>query len=105
LTTTNRMAEIAALMGDPARAAMLNGLLDGRALTAGELGRKAGGDAGAYAAGIGAVAGHCFPAFAHFRGGKGVATSGRRFGSARATGICGTCAAATIIWPAKSPSR
>lgn len=36
--------------------------------------RMAGGD-GAYAAGIGAVAGHCFPVASGFRGGKGVATS------------------------------
>ena len=31
------LAEIAALVGDPARAAMVNALMDGRALTAGEL--------------------------------------------------------------------
>ena len=36
--------------------------------------RVAGGD-GAYAAGIGAVLGHCFPVASRFRGGKGVATS------------------------------
>jgi DNA-binding transcriptional ArsR family regulator len=35
-------AEIAALAGDPARAAMLHGLMDGRALTASELARLAG---------------------------------------------------------------
>jgi glycerol-3-phosphate acyltransferase PlsY len=38
-------------------------------------GRRLGGDDGAYVAGIGAVAGHCFPATSRFRGGKGVATS------------------------------
>src|SRR5260221_5197016 len=38
-----QMAEIAALVGDPARANMLSALLDGRALPAGEL---------AYAAGV-----------------------------------------------------
>src|SRR5689334_8701198 len=35
-------AETAALVGDPARANMLSALLDGRALTAGELARVAG---------------------------------------------------------------
>lgn len=37
-----RFAEVAALVGDPARAAMLHGLLDGRALTASELASLAG---------------------------------------------------------------
>ncbi|HEX7969513.1 MAG TPA: helix-turn-helix domain-containing protein, partial [Stellaceae bacterium] len=32
-----QLAEIAALVGDPARANMLSALMDGRALTAGEL--------------------------------------------------------------------
>ena len=36
------LAEIAALVGDPSRAAMLMALMDGRALTAGELARAAG---------------------------------------------------------------
>lgn len=36
------IAPIAALVGDPARAAMLTALMDGRALTAGELAREAG---------------------------------------------------------------
>src|ERR1700742_927050 len=36
------IAPIAALIGDPARANMLSALMDGRALTAGELARKAG---------------------------------------------------------------
>jgi DNA-binding transcriptional ArsR family regulator len=35
-------AEVAALSGDPARASMLHALMDGRALTAGELARAAG---------------------------------------------------------------
>jgi alkylhydroperoxidase family enzyme len=35
------IAEIAALVGEPARATMMSSLLDGRALTAGELARAA----------------------------------------------------------------
>lgn len=37
MTSTAALAEIAALVGDPSRANMLNALMDGRALTAGEL--------------------------------------------------------------------
>jgi len=37
MTTTNQLAEIGALVGEPARAAMLGALMDGRALTAAEL--------------------------------------------------------------------
>jgi hypothetical protein len=37
MVNTNRMAEIGLLIGEPARAAMLDALMDGRALTAGEL--------------------------------------------------------------------
>lgn len=40
--TPNRIAEIAAVIGDPARAAMLSALMDGRALTASELAGVAG---------------------------------------------------------------
>ncbi|MGH3002653.1 MAG: glycerol-3-phosphate acyltransferase [Gaiellaceae bacterium] len=39
------------------------------------LGRALAGDAGAHVAGVAAVAGHCYPAPARFRGGMGVATS------------------------------
>ncbi len=39
------------------------------------VGRAIAGDAGAYFAATTAVAGHCFPAFANFKGGKGVGTS------------------------------
>ncbi|MGH6861420.1 MAG: ArsR/SmtB family transcription factor [Phyllobacterium sp.] len=42
MSNTARFAEIAALAGDPGRASMLNGLMDGRALTASELARLAG---------------------------------------------------------------
>ena len=42
MSTPSRFAEIAALAGDPARAAMLNALMDGRALTATELSHVAG---------------------------------------------------------------
>lgn len=42
MVTISGLAETAALVGDPARAAMLLALLDGRALTAGELARTAG---------------------------------------------------------------
>jgi glycerol-3-phosphate acyltransferase PlsY len=37
------------------------------------------GDAGAYAAGTGAIAGHCWPVYNGFRGGKGVAAAGGSF--------------------------
>jgi DNA-binding transcriptional ArsR family regulator len=37
MATSNRIAEVAAAVGDPARAAMLAALMDGRALTAAEL--------------------------------------------------------------------
>ncbi len=46
------------------------------------VGRAVAGDAGAHAAGVGAVAGHCYPVSHRFRGGKGIATS---FGQCVAT--------------------
>ena len=42
MTTINALSEVAALMGDPARAAMLQLLMDGRAHTASELALTAG---------------------------------------------------------------
>ena len=42
MASTAQFAEIAALAGDPTRAAMLHALMDGRALTASELARVAG---------------------------------------------------------------
>jgi DNA-binding transcriptional ArsR family regulator len=42
MATNARFAEVASLAGDPARAAMLHALMDGRALTASELARVAG---------------------------------------------------------------
>jgi DNA-binding transcriptional ArsR family regulator len=42
MTNVASLAGVAALIGDPARAAMLVTLMDGRALTAGELGQAAG---------------------------------------------------------------
>ena len=42
MLSTSRLAEIAALIGDPARASMLAALMDGRALTATELAASAG---------------------------------------------------------------
>lgn len=42
MASTSEFAEVAAVAGDPARAAMLHALMDGRALTATELARVAG---------------------------------------------------------------
>lgn len=42
MVSTNKIAEVAAVVGEPARAAMLTALMDGRALTATELANVAG---------------------------------------------------------------
>jgi DNA-binding transcriptional ArsR family regulator len=42
MPTTAKLASVAALLGDPARAAMMQAMMDGRALTASELARVAG---------------------------------------------------------------
>ena len=54
----------------------------GKGILACAVGRAVAGDAGAHAAGVGAVAGHCYPVSNRFRGGKGIATS---FGQCVAT--------------------
>ena len=54
----------------------------GKGILACAVGRAVAGDAGAHAAGVGAVAGHCYPVSHRFRGGKGIATS---FGQCVAT--------------------
>ncbi len=46
-----------------------------KAAAASFLGRRLAGDDGAYAAGTGAVLGHCLPVWNGFRGGKGIAAS------------------------------
>lgn len=54
----------------------------GKGIAACFLGRALAGDTGAHTGGVAAVAGHCYPAWNGFRGGKGIATS---FGQCIAT--------------------
>jgi len=62
------------LLGNtPGRAVIVADVAKGYAACA--CGRLAGGDLGAHIAGVAAVAGHCYPVWTRFEGGKGVATS------------------------------
>lgn len=67
----NAMANLGKAWG----AAVIFGDIAKGAIGAGA-GRMIAGDAGAYAGAVATVAGHCFPATAGFRGGKGVAAAG-----------------------------
>lgn len=57
----------------PGRAVIVADVAKGYAACA--CGRLVGGELGAHVAGVAAVAGHCYPAWTRFQGGKGVATS------------------------------
>ena len=64
----------ARILGNPVgRAVVVSDVAKGYAACAG--GRLLAGDLGAHVAGTAAVLGHCYPVWAAFRGGKGLATS------------------------------
>jgi glycerol-3-phosphate acyltransferase PlsY len=67
-------ANVAANVGSVWGVAVLVGDV-GKGALASLLGWALAGPAGAYAAGVGAVTGHCYPIFQPRRGGKGLATS------------------------------
>lgn len=84
------------VLGLRAGAAVLAGDV-GKGVAASVLGRAIAGDPGAHVGGVAAVAGHCYPLAAGFRGGLGAATS---FGQCLATFPAFVPLDVTIAWSA-----